>query len=288
MHCCVCRVPAGVGPPTEARGSWRRNDEQVPEDPRDQPKVVGDAGSLVPDRNRWPSGRTGLITSGELAGMWALVYPETAGRWVVYVSGEPSGEEAPHLEDWGLSDDEALLLALEDLDLVWVAPADEEVRVERRVFGLRDQWRREGREFGAPVTPNGRVGREKGPLVRAFADSWDAPRPARLSRMSDRTTGWVMGVTVASLLLADLGGWWSLALWWNAMADWAPVGVVVTVVMVLGWQSALTHALLGAFEYLRCERVSPGSSWAAWANFVLNSALWLAWWGSCLVYPGLA
>ncbi len=50
--------------------------------------MAGD-GSNVPDRARWPDGRLARIESGELDGMYMLVTPEAAGRWVIYVSEDP-------------------------------------------------------------------------------------------------------------------------------------------------------------------------------------------------------
>ena len=128
---------------------------------------------------------------------------------------------------------------------------------------------------------------QRGPLVRAFADSWDAPRPERLARMSERYTFGLVGSTLAALLVADLSGFWSLAVWWTALAEWAPFGVLVTVAMVLGWQLALSHALLGAVGLLRHERGVGDPRWAVGASFLINGCLWLSWAISCLVIPGL-
>ncbi len=100
-------------------------------------------GSNVPDRDRWPEGRLARIESGELEGMYMLVTPETAGRWVVYVAGGPNmSYEFPHQEDWGVPDDEGLEMALAAQEFSWVRGKDEAL-IEQRVFGLREAWRRE-------------------------------------------------------------------------------------------------------------------------------------------------
>jgi hypothetical protein len=100
------------------------------------------SGSNVPDRNRWPDGRLARIESGELDGMYMLVTPETAGRWIVYVCEDPEimRHEDPHQEDWGIPDDEGLELALAAQEFSWVRGKDEAL-IEHRIFGLREQWR---------------------------------------------------------------------------------------------------------------------------------------------------
>ncbi|MEO6503275.1 MAG: hypothetical protein ABIQ09_15370 [Jatrophihabitantaceae bacterium] len=104
------------------------------------------AGSDVPDRARWPDGRLARIESGELDGMYMLVTPETAGRWIIYVSEDPEtmAYESPHQEDWGLTDDQALERALAAQEFSWVRGKDEAL-IEQRVFGLREAWRRQKR-----------------------------------------------------------------------------------------------------------------------------------------------
>ncbi len=67
----------------------------------------GDPVESIVNRAEWPNGRTALITTGELAGMYALVAPEVQGRWIVYVSeasDEPSQENSERYpENWGLT-----------------------------------------------------------------------------------------------------------------------------------------------------------------------------------------
>lgn len=107
--------------------------------------MAGD-GSNVPDRERWPEGRLARIASGELEGMYMLVCPEAAGRWVIYVSEDPQAmrHESPHQETWSIPDDEGLELALAAQEFFWVRGQDEAL-IEQRIFGLREAWRRRER-----------------------------------------------------------------------------------------------------------------------------------------------
>jgi hypothetical protein len=105
--------------------------------------MVGD-GSNVPDRDRWPDGRLARITSGELDGMYMLVAPETAGRWIVYIAADPqtTPQPLPYLDEWSFDDDAGLETALSAQEFSWVRGKDEAL-IEQRIFGLREEWRRE-------------------------------------------------------------------------------------------------------------------------------------------------
>lgn len=92
------------------------------------------------DRLEWPDGRVARVTGGDYKGLLALVVPETAGGWIIYMCEDPvPADRDPIQWDWELGDDESYLNFVRDLYLNWL-DGDEERWAEAAVFDLRRTW----------------------------------------------------------------------------------------------------------------------------------------------------
>lgn len=97
---------------------------------------------LVLHREAWPDGRVGRVMSGDYKDLLALVVPETAGGWIIYMSEEPHDvpvNRDPIQWDSAFWDDESFLRFIRDLHLQWLE-GDEERLAEIDVFDLRRTW----------------------------------------------------------------------------------------------------------------------------------------------------
>lgn len=92
------------------------------------------------DRAEWPDGRVARVTAGDHKGLLALVVPETAGGWIIYMCEDPLPTDRDPIQwDWGLWDDESYLSFVRDLHLHWL-DGDVERWAEAAVFDLRRTW----------------------------------------------------------------------------------------------------------------------------------------------------
>lgn len=98
---------------------------------------------MVVDHDSWPlEGRLGKCTSGEYSGCFILVTAERNGYWLGYVADPPTVPRAKaRCDDFVI--DPNLQLVIDELGIEWL-PAEDDLRLEREVFGLRDHWRAEG------------------------------------------------------------------------------------------------------------------------------------------------
>lgn len=100
------------------------------------------SGALILDREEWPDGRVGRVTAGDYKGLLALVVPETADEWIIYLSEEPHlvpNNRDPIQWDSSYGDDESCLRFIRELHLQWLE-GDEESKAEAAVFDLRRTW----------------------------------------------------------------------------------------------------------------------------------------------------
>ena len=84
----------------------------------------------------------GRVTVGDYEGLLALVVPETAGGWIIYMSEAPHNvpvNRDPIQWDSAYWDDESFLPFFRDLHLHWLE-GDEEQLAENEVFDLRRTW----------------------------------------------------------------------------------------------------------------------------------------------------
>jgi hypothetical protein len=82
------------------------------------------------------------VTAGDYLGLLALVVPETADSWIIYMSEEPHLvpiNRDPIQWDFSYEDDESCLRFIRELGLQWLE-GNEEGQAEAMVFDLRRTW----------------------------------------------------------------------------------------------------------------------------------------------------
>jgi len=87
----------------------------------------------------WPAeGRVAKVTEGPYAGAWALFTREADNLWFVYLAwpGPPARYDDFHTTD------SLIPTVASSMGLQWLG-VQEDHDVERAVFGLRDEWRRQ-------------------------------------------------------------------------------------------------------------------------------------------------
>ncbi len=105
--------------------------------------------------------------------------------------------------------------------------------------------------------------------------------------MPSGATFLALGLGAAILAGLSLMGTWSWSAWWSALSAWAPIGVLVTLAVVLGWQLQLTHTALGALELVRKGQTPPVSKNKAIVVLVMTWFVCLGWFVATILLPGV-
>lgn len=151
-------------------------------------------------------------------------------------------------------------------------------------------------EEGSQLAESPRAWRASGTTVHAMTnrsyprivgDCSAVPRPAALRGMPSGATLLALALGAGILAGLSLTGTWSWSAWWSALSAWAPIGVLVTLAVVLGWQLQLTHTALGALELVRKRQSAPVSKTKGVVVLIVTWAVCLLWFVATILVPGV-